>query len=179
MASFKLKLNGLPFGSQRFSYALNGDFFNRIEPTELRSARVEVDVDVTHEHEGLFQLEVSCSGTVVTTCDRCLDELELPIDTHYSVTVKQQGDEVDDSVDGVLTIPEGWNELDLAPIVRDTVLLDIPITHSHPEGECNEAMMELLGQHRATELAGSEEDDSDTQVSIDPRWEALRKLHEE
>lgn len=178
MASFKLKLNGLPFGSQQFSYALDGDFFNKIEPTDVRSASIEVALIVTHEHEGLFMLEMNCRGTLVVPCDRCLDDMTLPIDVHYTLSVKQQGEELDDSHDGVLVVPEGWNSLDLAPLMRDTVLLAIPLMHTHDEGECDAAMMDVMAAHEALDFApearGSQEDSA--AAVTDPRWDALRQL---
>ena len=111
------------------------------------------------------------------------------VDATYDLTVKE-GEEYDDSDDEVLVIPGHWRELDLTPLMRDTVLLTIPIMHAHPEGECNEQMLDRLEQMRAVNITDDEqlheaEGGIDQEVNankssedddIDPRWAALKKL---
>ena len=94
------------------------------------------------------------------------------------------GEDYDDSRENVLVIPSHWRELDLLPIMRDSVLLTIPIKHVHPEGECNELMMEKLGAHKA-DLDDDNRADSDADnenektftLGDDPRWEALKNFN--
>ncbi len=185
MAGFKLRLRSLPFDTQVFNYHLDGDFFNQVEETEVRSSSVDVTVEVTRKTEDTYVLQMVCKGWLVIPCDRCLDDMKLDVDTDYRVSVRHEGDELDDSRDGVLLVPETWTELDLTEMMRDTVLLTIPIVHCHADGECDPEMMARLGEHwadtePAADGASSEADDSLTDGesgdAVDPRWEALRKL---
>lgn len=187
MASINLKLKTLAFGSQSFNYHFGADFFNEIEQTEVRDANVEVAMTVTRTNADYFDFEIECKGTLTIPCDRCLDDMVHTVDTLYSVRVKPEGDEYDDSRDEVLLIPENWREFDVAPLLRDTILLTIPLTHVHPDGECNSEMASLLSDHAAEgldedRLAGAiPEDGSNSDEhcdGVDPRWEALRKLTE-
>lgn len=184
MASFNLKLGSMAFGNQVFTYHLDARFFNDIEQTEVRHASVDVTMNVTHPREDYFELAIECKGTLVIPCDRCLDDMEHEVDTTYEISVRLEGDEYDDSRDELLLVPESWRELDVAPLVRDTVLLTIPMTHVHDEGECNEQMSALLSDHAAEGLnedlpsddpEARADDEGDTE-SIDPRWAALQKL---
>lgn len=159
---------------------MDADFFNDIEPTDVHASSVDAVVKVDRKSDEIFQLDMVLKGEITIPCDRCLDDMQLPVDTSYHLSVKI-GDEYDDSRDEVLTIPGHWRELDLAPLLRDTVLLTIPIKHVHPEGECNAAMIERLSQH-ATAIdddeamrSGSESEDT-FNLGDDPRWDALRKL---
>ncbi len=172
----------MPFETETFSYHLDAAFFNDIEQTEVRRSNVTAVVVITRKSADYFELSIECSGSVVIGCDRCLDDLEHTIDTVYEIGVRLEGNELDDSRDELLLVPESWRELDVAPLVRDTVLLAIPMTHVHPDGECNEQMTSLLSDHAAEglndELTGDStnvEDDGDEE-SIDPRWAALKKL---
>ena len=106
------------------------------------------------------------------------------VDTSYQLTVKM-GDTLDDSIDNVLVIPSSWRTLDLEPIVRDTVLLTIPMMHTHSPGECNEDMLGRLEEHTARGYESDEdfmeppqqrEIDDNTGDAIDPRWAALQQL---
>ncbi len=176
--ALKLKLKTLPFGTHTVECHLDELFFNIEEQTEVRHADVNVTMNVTRKSENTFRLEIACDGTVTIPCDRCLDNLDLPVETDYCLNVEQLGTELDDSNDGLLIVPSDWRELDAAPIVRDTVLLALPMTRCHEnEDDCNADMLELLDSHRA-EAVPNDDDVSET-TGTDPRWEALKKLKEQ
>ena len=181
----KLSISSLPFGKQDFNYHLDGEFFNEIEASEVRSGSVDVALNVTHQQEGIYELDFVCKGVITIPCDRCLDDMDHNVDTSYHLSVKM-GDTLDDSVDNVLVIPSSWRTLDLKPIVRDTVLLTIPMMHTHSPGECNEDMLGRLEEHLARGYDSDEDfleppqhsNNDDTEASIDPRWAALQQLVE-
>ncbi len=174
-----LKLKTLPFGTHAIECHLDESFFNIDELSEVRRADVDVTLEVTRKSENTYHLEINCNGTVTIPCDRCLDDLDLPVEENYCLNVEQMGTELDDTGDELLIVPSDWRELDTAPIVRDTVLLAIPMTHCHEsEDDCNPDMLDALDSH----LAGAVPDDDDTQsetTGTDPRWEALKKLKEQ
>ena len=177
--ALKLKIKTLPFGTHAVECHVDESFFNTDEQTEVRRADVDVTVEVTRKSETTCHLEISCHGTVTIPCDRCLDDLDLPVDTDYSLNVEQMGTELDDSNDELLIVPSEWRELDTAPLVRDTVLLSIPMTHCHEsEDDCNPDMLEMLDSHRVEAVPEGDDDNSET-TGTDPRWEALKKLKEQ
>ena len=154
MASYKLPLKRLSLGVQEFTYHLGKDFFNDIEPLEVRGGNVDAVVSVDRKSDDIYQIEMTLKGEITIPCDRCLDDMQWAVDTSYDLSVKE-GDEYDDSVDNVLTIPSHWRELDLEPLLRDTVLLTIPIKHVHPGGlQCPDARAPepAHGRRRATAL---------------------------
>ena len=177
MASFKLNLKALPFESQSVTYRLGADFFPDDEPAEVIAADIEVEAVIARKSECDYELSLSCHGTLTIPCDRCLDPMAHQVDTTYRLSVRQEGESLDDSRDNLLVVPEQWRELDIEPIVRDSVLLTIPIMHTHAPGECNEQMMEQLQSHHAQPggEASGQSDGGDDQAT-DPRWDALRKL---
>ncbi|MBR5102595.1 MAG: DUF177 domain-containing protein [Muribaculaceae bacterium] len=182
MASYKLSLNSLSLGIQVFEYSLDADFFNEVEPTEVRQSDVKVTLRTECKTTGIYRLDFVMQGTITVGCDRCLDDLQLEIDTEYGIDVKE-GEQWDDSRDGVLIIPSSWRELDVAPLMRDTVLLAIPLQHMHAEGECNSEMMARYKSLEATEIgddeqmrATNDENNETTVLGDDPRWEQLKKL---
>ncbi|MDO4971393.1 MAG: DUF177 domain-containing protein [Bacteroidales bacterium] len=187
MASHKLPLKTLSIGVQEFNYHLDAAFFNDVEATDVREASVDAVVKVDRKDDEIYQLSFEFSGEITIPCDRCLDDMQLPVATTYNLTVKE-GEEYDDSDDEVLVIPGHWRELDLTPLMRDTVLLTIPIMHAHPEGECNPQMLDRLEQIRAVSITDdqqlydpdasvdNEETTNNSSDDIDPRWAALKKL---
>lgn len=174
MASFVLKLTSLPFERQTFTHQLDGDFFNEIGPSEVRSADVAVTLSIERVAQSEWQIRIDAEGTMTVPCDRCLDDMTVPADTHYDLVARYADTPENDTDDGLLLMPAGTDELDTAPIIRDTLLLAIPITHSHDdERDCNAEMIARLNEHLTTEMPSPEPADDD---ATDPRWDALKKL---
>ncbi len=185
-SEFKLPLKSIPAGTQEFSYHLDKTFFVNMENADVRDADVDVHLTVTHKND-VYDLVFHLTGTVTVACDRCLDNLELPVDTTYQVAVKY-GDDYRDDADGMIEIPESDNFLNVAYMIHDTAALAIPIKHVHPLGKCNRAMSTLLKKHRAHTpgdpdaeledelLDGIDDADTGEAQATDPRWDALRGL---
>lgn len=177
-SAYKLPLKSLAEGVHEFDYTLDKQFFANMEYNDVRDADLAVHLTVTHRGD-LYRLLFEIVGTVSLLCDRCLDDLILPIDTSYEINV-QFGDDYNDDSDDLLIIPRSDNDLNVAYMLFDTVVLQIPLKHVHPMGQCNRAMSALLKKHRAgadaieNELLDSVEAEDD--APTDPRWDALRGL---
>lgn len=184
-SEFMLRLKGMPEGNHHFDYHLDKQFFEDMENADVRDADLSVKLDIYHQHGG-YDLTFAVKGVITLMCDRCLDNLEWPVDTTYHVRV-EYGDSYRDESDDLLIIPEGDDTLDVAYMLHDTVALTIPIRHVHPQGQCNRKMAAALRQHRAhrpgdedTELEDAlmdEMDDMSADNSVpDSRWDALRDV---
>ena len=186
-SAYKLPLKTLPHGSHAFDYKLQKQFFVDMESADIRDADLDVHVDVNYKGD-LYEITLTVKGEITLICDRCLDDLQWPVDTTFHIFVKYGPDYNDDS-DELLEIPESDAELNIA--------LTIPIKHVHPLGKCNRAMSSLLKKHRAPGHIESDGDDDemmdemieeveteqmqpdtadDDDVPTDPRWDELKKL---
>ena len=188
---YRLPLKSLPVGVHEFEYHLGEQFFKNMEDEEIRQADVLVKLTVNHSND-VYELNFTFSGTVIVPCDRCLDDLELPIDTSYHIIVKYGEDYKDDS-DEFIEIPESDNYLNVAYMIHDAVILAIPIKHVHPLGKCNRAMSNILKKHRAgqsedDELAGELIEEMDymdadsseqSETPTDSRWDKLKNFNPE
>ncbi len=191
---FKLGLKSLPPGEHHFEFHPGKEFFVNMENTDIHDADLNVDLRVVHKNDS-YDMTFHITGTVTLLCDRCLDNLVMPIDADYHITV-EYGDDYNDESDDLLVIPQSDNYLNVAYMIYDTIVLAIPIKHVHPAGKCNRAMSAVLKKHRAT-IAGEEADtsleetlieemdsmepdapesDSPAETPTDPRWDALKKL---
>lgn len=186
-SAYNLPLKSLRPGAHEFDYKLDKQFFVNMEYEDIRDADLDVHLTVTYSHD-IYKLHFDIAGTVLMLCDRCLDDLVVPIDTTYDINV-EYGDDYDDESDDLLIIPQSDNELNVSYMLYDTVVLAIPIKHVHPMGKCNRAMSALLKKHRAgmsaedEELADSmlesiedEEAGATATGATDPRWNALKGL---
>ncbi|MBQ2838659.1 MAG: DUF177 domain-containing protein [Muribaculaceae bacterium] len=171
-SEFKLPLKSMPIGIHKFEYHLGQEFFTNKESSDIHDANLTVDLSVNHKSD-IYDLTFNIKGEITLLCDRCLDEMQQPVDVEYHIVVKY-GDEYCDESDEVLEIPENENYFNVADLIFDTVSLEIPIMHVHPDGECNEAMNEMLMKHQA----GGDADIESDEESIDPRWAKLKELSE-
>src|SRR5436190_23549959 len=88
--SYLIDFGGLGEGVHEFEFHVDDSFFARFENSLVRQG--ELDILVTLEKEpGMLLLDFTFSGTIVTTCDRCLDRLELEVEG-YNELIARLGD---------------------------------------------------------------------------------------
>lgn len=185
--AYKLPLKSLAAGTYDYEYHLGKQFFTDMESADIHDADLTVKLTVTHKRD-IYRLDFTITGTITLICDRCLDDLIMPVDTTYSIAVKY-GDDYNDEADDLLIIPESDNFLNVANMIYDTVALTIPIKHVHPMGKCNRQMSAMLRKHRAhrpgdedAELEDNLIDEMETmdterdEPPADPRWDGLKAL---
>ncbi len=155
---FVVPLNGLTPGRTQFRRRIGKEFFEHFENSEILDAGLDVDVIV--EKSGRF-IGVDCTveGEVTVTCDRCLEDLVLPVDTGFKLSVKfgadaREGREGSDGTEGgreIVCLPMSDTDLDLSQTVYDYVCLSLPVQRVHEEGGCNPEALKYLSSEDAAE----------------------------
>ncbi len=146
---FIIPLNGLAAGKNEFRWQAGKEFFEAFENTEILDAELVVSA-VAEKSGRYFGVDCAIDGQVTVTCDRCLEDLSLPIETDIMLSVKFGSEETsEDRQEGereIIFVPEGDAEFDMSQIVYDYVCLALPMQRHHEEGGCNpEAMKYLSG----------------------------------
>ena len=160
-SKFIIPLNGLAAGETRFSWQAGKEFFDSFENSEILDAHLDADVRV--EKSGRY-IGVDCDvrGEVTVECDRCLDELDLPVDVEIMLSVKYGNEESsDDPHQGereVIFIPDTDAEMDLSQIIYDYVCLSLPMQRMHEPGECDPEVMKCYGAPEESEVSAEEVD---------------------
>ena len=138
--NFIIPLNGLAAGETRFSWHAGKEFFDSFENTEILDA--DVDIEVRVEKSGRY-LGVDCEveGDVTVECDRCLEDLEMPVDSHIALSVKygeeENQEEHQEGEREIIFVPQDSAEFDMSQIIYDYICLALPIQRVHEEGGCN------------------------------------------
>lgn len=144
---FIIPLNGLTAGKNEFSWKVGKEFFESFGNSEVFDA--DLDVEVVVEKAGKY-VGVDCEvvGHVVVECDRCLDELELPVGVVVRLSVKfgeaEPSEEHQDGEREVVFVSDAEAELDMSQIIYDYVCLDLPMQRMHDEGQCNPEVIRRL-----------------------------------
>ena len=142
-----IPLNGLTTGMNAFSWQVGKEFFESFENAEVLDASLDVDVRV--EKSGRYVgVDCNVTGEVTVECDRCLEDLVIPMDIDIMLTVKygdeESSEEHQPGEREVIFVPEDSAELELGQIVYDYVCISLPIQRMHDEGECNEEVVRYL-----------------------------------
>ena len=179
--SYNIPLKDLTHNSQMFDFVLNDDFFKRIDSPEVEHGNVKATVDVRQKNQN-FTLKISLNGYITVPCDRCLDDMQLQI-LHNETLLVRFGDSFGEDGDTVI-VPESDGCINLAWFFYEMIVVNIPIKHIHPAGECNKTMQQKL--KKLTVLSNEDVEDIDNDFDedesseddneIDPRWEKLKEI---
>lgn len=188
MGKFKLynvDLKNLTPGVHEFDYLLENKFFVDIDGDQVQKGKVNVHLTV-NKASMMYEMDFHLEGVVYVPCDRCLDDMELPIDTKNRLVVKF-GREYAEESDEVVIVPEEEGAINIAWFLYEFIALAIPMKHVHAPGKCNKAMSSKLKMHTAHSTNEEDEDFiegeddfsmDDNTGATDPRWDALKGLIE-
>ena len=128
-------LDSLEIGEHLFDFQLDNSYFSTIENSELLGGAVDVKVRLIL-HENDFAVDVDVMGQVQVTCDRCLDSMDVDVDIYEEE----------------IELEEDTQQLDLAWLAYELIIVNLPLVHSHQDGGCNPEMDALLQNHLCTTL---------------------------
>jgi uncharacterized metal-binding protein YceD (DUF177 family) len=141
---FIIPIKGLSIGKHDYCFSIDNTFFDTFEDPLIQNANLEVKL-VLERASTWMKLESEIKGDVGVECDRCLEELLLPIDTKASLLIKfvksEQEEEEDDEI---ITLDPSESELDLKQFFYDYICLALPLQRIHKKGECNPEMIARL-----------------------------------
>lgn len=166
---------------RRYEYVLDNDFFVSIDAPEIQKGKLHVDL-IVKKSMGVFVLTFHTEGSVVVPCDRCLDDMDILVNTDDELKVKLGAAFSDE--DDIVVVPEEDGCINVAWFMYEFIALSLPMKHVHAPGKCNKAMMGALSKHLRTSadeesyVSELEEEEADTDVEreIDPRWNELKKI---
>ena len=168
LEQFKINLKSLTDEVTALDYDLDDHFFKALDGSEVKQGTLHVSVSI-RKTTGFFELQFHTEGTVTVICDRCLDDMEQPIEADNRLVVKLGAAYSEE--DDVITVPEDEGILDTSWLIYEFIVLAIPIKHVHAPGKCNPAMSQVL-----EELSADRSSDEASDQPIDPRWSKLADL---
>ena len=161
-----------------YQYQLDNQFFAELDAPEVQKGKVDVTLRV-RKTSGVYQLEFHTEGRVVVICDRCLDEMEQPVESDDRLKVKLGAEYSEE--DDIVVVPEEDGYINVAWFIYEFIALSIPMKHVHAPGKCNKDMVSKLSKH--LRVSGDDEEEFegmedivDEPREIDPRWNELRKI---
>jgi uncharacterized metal-binding protein YceD (DUF177 family) len=168
LKEYHIQFVGLEPGNHQFEFEVNDSFFEHFEFSQIQHAKIHIEVAL-EKMERMMVFTIGIEGEAVVTCDRCTEEFNFPISDSQRLIVKLGAEYMEESED-VVVIPETDYKFDLSSYIYEFIHLALPARLLHPDDKygnstCDPEMLRLL------ETLSSAGD------SVDPRWEALKKLN--
>jgi uncharacterized metal-binding protein YceD (DUF177 family) len=138
-----------------------------IEEVPFEEGYLELDFERLHDS---IKVIFFVGGIARLTCDRSLEVFDYPISRSYTVLFRvDQVVDVEDEFTAARKLDLNKNKLDLTEMVRETILLEVPIKKLHPrflDKDGNPTQFEI--DYGGDEQLGGE----------DSRWDALKKIQQ-
>ena len=146
-------LNGLSSGERLWSGALDGKFFVSFGNTEILDADVSVEIKA-RKNEAKVLVDVLMKGSLTVNCDRCLEELQIPVESEALLEVRHEGrtETAPEDDRELVFIGVEETELDLSQVVYDYLCLSLPIQRHHEDGQCNPQALKYLNPGKSDEI---------------------------
>lgn len=165
---FEIPFVGLKNEIHRISYDIDSHFFDLYEESPVKDGKLKVELELDKK-SSFFILNFKIDGTVNIPCDRCLEMFDYELLADFTIIVKfEEREDKTGSEEDVLYLTRNESHLNIADIIYDYILINIPIQVFHPEDEngvsgCNPKVLEKLQPKKNVE-------------EIDPRWANLNKI---
>ena len=164
-SDFIIPFKGLGLGEHHYDFEIRKAFFESYELLNIRDGQLKLSVTLEKE-SNLMVFLFHFNGRVILQCDRCLEDYSQTLEGDFRLIVKfaEKFEEVSDEM---ITIPFDENRMDLKQYIYEYINMVLPIKRVHPDDEngnstCQPEMLDRLDKH--------------TEHTVDPRWDALKKL---
>ncbi|MEM9846471.1 MAG: DUF177 domain-containing protein [Bacteroidota bacterium] len=130
MTAYIIPISSLKQGVYTYNFLADDQFFKQFEGTLIEKAQLEIKLAL-EKKSALFELFFEISGNIATTCDRCLEFMQLPVEEQHRLLVKFS-DTLEDDLE-VSYIPMGSQDLDVSTYIYEFAHLCIPMVKTHED----------------------------------------------
>jgi uncharacterized metal-binding protein YceD (DUF177 family) len=173
LRDFQIPFVGLKMGVHHFHFDLGKSFFDHFPDSPIGECDVKVRLEFDKK-ETLFILNFFIDGKVSVECDRCLAPFEKEIFGDFTCYVKfSENSDALTGGDEILFISRDDSHIDVAQLIYEYVVICLPIQNipCKQPGEDERCNLEVL------KFLNKQEEQTLKEPTMDPRWEALKKLN--
>lgn len=171
--NYDISFSGLSIGNHEFDFEITQSFFDLFAfKREFEKADIKVDMQL-EKKANMLEFSFFAKGYIVLLCDISGTEYNQEIEGSLNLIVKF-GNDFDDTDDEVWIIPHGDYKFNIAQLIYELIILNIPTKHINPNlsnEELNE-IQDLLESYSPKEISK----EVYKEEKKDPRWDELKKL---
>lgn len=170
--TYSIHFKGLKVGKHTFNFEVDSKFFEAFEEGEIKQGKLNVDVKLNKQSQ-MLEFVISIEGLVEVTCDRCLEDFDLPVSYKGSLFVKFGGIKSEEN-DEIIILTNDDSEINLAQYIYESICLSLPIQRYHGmkgvKTKCNKEMLDKLKSLSSNSTKKEESEE------VDPRWSKLKDI---
>ena len=121
LKNYIIPFKGLSFGVHDYNWEIDKKFFEAIENTEINEGNLTVDLNL-EKQERMMIFSFSITGEIKTQCDRCLDDLYIPIELN-EVMYYKFGLESKEESDDVIILSDNEYQIDISELINEYIIL--------------------------------------------------------
>lgn len=175
LKKYKIPFSGLSTGKHNFEFDIDEQFFECFEHSIVKKGQLTANVEL-QKQENMLVVEFDIQGEIRLTCDVCLQDFDSPVEIEERVLVKFVNDEWDETSEEIIVLSHNDYELDISTLLYEFINVSVPYyIKCDEQGDglnCDPEMLTRLQNER------TESTDSNEEQTVDPRWEALKKIKE-
>ena len=169
LKQFIIQFSGLKVGRHDYQFEVGNLFFEHFNIEDVNSGLVHVDFSLLKRENGL-ELDFKFNGTLSSSCDRCLDDLIIPIAGENSMQVKF-GDVHNEENDELMVLAPEEYQIDITPLLYEFISLSVPLRKVHEEKDCNPAVIARLQNSNI-----EEDQEENNEIETPSMWDKLKNL---
>lgn len=164
---FDIKFSTLGIGLHEFVLNIDKTFFLKHANDEIKDADIQICLTV-HKSETMAVFDFDLKGTLIVSCDICLEDLTYPIHIKEELILKTSQEHRESEDENIAYVNPNEHQYNVELFLYEVLYASLPMRKTHPEMNqtCNDIMIQYL-----------EKSSQSTKPEIDPRWEALKEIH--
>lgn len=177
LGEYVIPFTGLSIGKHTYEFDIDKKFFDQYGTELVQSGNIHVVLELT-KSANMLSLEFKHKGYIDAECDRCLNDIQLPIEGSNRVVIKF-GDQTGDESDDIIVLPKDAYEIDIAPLVYEFIGITVPYRRVPAECDAEDKYCDTeIGNRISGIITGDEEEDEESfnEPEPDPRWQKLKNL---
>ncbi|MFO7924613.1 MAG: DUF177 domain-containing protein [Bacteroidales bacterium] len=147
---YNIQFKGLKTSIHHFNFELTDRFFNHYENPDCPGGAIDIDMEMDKKNH-LLAMSFIFHGRVRVTCDRCLEDFDMPVNFKSNLFVRfgEEGAEKDPDV---IYVDQNEHHINLADYFIESVCVNLPVRKIHPIDDsgnetCNRDMIRKLNEH--------------------------------
>lgn len=137
---YTVDYGGLSIAEHNLNYDITDELFLQFTESEVKAGDCKVEI-ILKKHSSFLEMRINIKGEVVVECDRCLDDLPLPIDfqsvliVKFSMDIEDPRFEINAEQEDIIWVNTNDGEIDLTQYFFDSICLSLPISRIHSDDE--------------------------------------------
>ena len=168
LSSFILPVKGLKDGIHNYQFNLDDAFFKAVNPENETKATLQVVLEFD-KRPTMYILHMTISGHCQNPCDRCLEQISIPVEGEHELFIKK-GDGEDEA--DIVYLPVFEDQLNIAQYLYEYAIVSFPLMNVIECEEMNNPPCNMDMLNKWDEANDSSEVETKTSI-----WDELNNLN--